>query len=82
MEFSDQINELSRTGHSKDRNIHALIHPVFKNWDKYLRGTEESCKSRYIKAICVCTIIPKPDFLFLLLKCSHNKSDGNDRQVQ
>uniref|UniRef100_A0A8C1LR27 Myxovirus (influenza virus) resistance F n=1 Tax=Cyprinus carpio TaxID=7962 RepID=A0A8C1LR27_CYPCA len=39
MEFSDQINELSRTGHSKDRNIHALIHPVFKNWDNYLRVT-------------------------------------------
>uniref|UniRef100_A0A673FIX6 Interferon-induced GTP-binding protein Mx1-like n=1 Tax=Sinocyclocheilus rhinocerous TaxID=307959 RepID=A0A673FIX6_9TELE len=40
MEFSDQINELSRTGHSKDRNIHALIHPVFKNWDNYLITTK------------------------------------------
>ncbi|KAI2655944.1 Interferon-induced GTP-binding protein Mx [Labeo rohita] len=42
MEFSDQIHELSRTGHSKDRNIHALLRPEFKNWDNYLRNTEKS----------------------------------------
>ncbi|XP_026108857.1 interferon-induced GTP-binding protein Mx-like, partial [Carassius auratus] len=51
MEFSDQINELSRTGHSKDRNIHALIHPVFKNWDNYLRSTEESFTTKVTEMI-------------------------------
>ncbi|XP_052472161.1 interferon-induced GTP-binding protein Mx [Carassius gibelio] len=39
--FNDQIDELSRTGHSKDRNIYALLHPVFKKWDIHLRETEE-----------------------------------------
>ncbi|XDV31671.1 hypothetical protein PO909_002634, partial [Leuciscus waleckii] len=46
MEFSDQINELSRTGHLKDKNIHALLRPVFKKWDIYLRGTEVSFTAR------------------------------------
>ncbi|XP_016394250.1 interferon-induced GTP-binding protein Mx-like [Sinocyclocheilus rhinocerous] len=46
MEFSDQINELSITGHSKDQNIYALLRPEFKKWEMYLRGTEVSCKSR------------------------------------
>uniref|UniRef100_A0A673FR81 Interferon-induced GTP-binding protein Mx1-like n=1 Tax=Sinocyclocheilus rhinocerous TaxID=307959 RepID=A0A673FR81_9TELE len=49
--FSDQINELSRTGHSKDRNIHALIHPVFKNWDNYLSGTEESFTTKVTEMV-------------------------------
>ncbi|CAM4556480.1 unnamed protein product [Leuciscus chuanchicus] len=46
MEFSDQISELSRTGHLKDKNIHALLRPVFKKWDIYLRGTEVSFTAR------------------------------------
>ncbi|XP_050985742.1 interferon-induced GTP-binding protein Mx1-like [Labeo rohita] len=40
IKFSDQINELCITGHSKDRNIFALLRPEFKKWDTYLRGTE------------------------------------------
>uniref|UniRef100_A0A671L4H3 Interferon-induced GTP-binding protein Mx3-like n=1 Tax=Sinocyclocheilus anshuiensis TaxID=1608454 RepID=A0A671L4H3_9TELE len=35
--FSDQINELSRTGHSKDKNIYISLRPIFKKWDIYLR---------------------------------------------
>ncbi|XP_077065158.1 interferon-induced GTP-binding protein Mx-like [Siphateles boraxobius] len=46
MEFSDQINELSRTGHLRDKNVHALLRPVFKKWDIYLRGTEISFTAR------------------------------------
>ncbi|XP_048017704.1 interferon-induced GTP-binding protein Mx-like [Megalobrama amblycephala] len=46
IEFSDQINELSRTGHSKEKNIHALLRPVFKKWDVYLRSTEASFTAR------------------------------------
>ncbi|KAK9962660.1 hypothetical protein ABG768_008014 [Culter alburnus] len=46
MEFSDQINELGKTGHSKEKNIHALLRPVFKKWDIYLRGTEISFTAR------------------------------------
>uniref|UniRef100_A0A672LHQ0 Interferon-induced GTP-binding protein Mx1-like n=1 Tax=Sinocyclocheilus grahami TaxID=75366 RepID=A0A672LHQ0_SINGR len=44
LEFSDQINELSRTGHSKDKNIYISLRPVFKKWDIYLRSTEVSCE--------------------------------------
>uniref|UniRef100_A0A671L3Q7 Interferon-induced GTP-binding protein Mx3-like n=1 Tax=Sinocyclocheilus anshuiensis TaxID=1608454 RepID=A0A671L3Q7_9TELE len=40
--FSDQINELSRTGHSKDKNIYISLRPIFKKWDIYLRSTEVS----------------------------------------
>jgi len=46
MKFSDQIYDMSRTGNLSDKNIHALLRPVFKKWDNYLRGTEISCKSR------------------------------------
>ncbi|ROI16086.1 Interferon-induced GTP-binding protein Mx, partial [Anabarilius grahami] len=46
MDFSNQINELSRTGHSKEKNIHALLRPEFKKWDIYLRGTEISFTAR------------------------------------
>ncbi|XP_048017805.1 interferon-induced GTP-binding protein Mx-like [Megalobrama amblycephala] len=46
MDFSNQINELSRTGHSKEKNIHALLRPEFKKWDMYLRGTEISFTAR------------------------------------
>ncbi|XP_051536021.1 interferon-induced GTP-binding protein Mx [Myxocyprinus asiaticus] len=42
MKFSNQIHELSRTGRSKNKNIYALLRPVFKKWDVYLRGTEVS----------------------------------------
>uniref|UniRef100_A0A8C2BRX7 Myxovirus (influenza virus) resistance F n=1 Tax=Cyprinus carpio TaxID=7962 RepID=A0A8C2BRX7_CYPCA len=51
IEFNDQIDELSRTGHSKGRNMHALLRPVFKKWDSTLRETEVSCKLRYVKTI-------------------------------
>ncbi|XP_056118546.1 interferon-induced GTP-binding protein Mx [Rhinichthys klamathensis goyatoka] len=46
MKFSDQIYEMSRTGHLRDKNIHALLRPVFKKWDNYLRGTEISFTAR------------------------------------
>ncbi|XP_050985743.1 interferon-induced GTP-binding protein Mx [Labeo rohita] len=46
IEFSDQIDELSRTGHSKNRNIHALLRPVFKKWDSCLRDTEVSFNAK------------------------------------
>ncbi|KAK2881494.1 hypothetical protein Q8A67_018762 [Cirrhinus molitorella] len=46
IEFSDQINELSRTGHSKNGNIHALLRPVFKKWDSHLRDTEVSFNAK------------------------------------
>lgn len=48
LEFSDQINELSRTGHSKDKNIYICLRPVFKKWDSYLRSTEVSCELRNV----------------------------------
>ncbi|KAI7800934.1 putative interferon-induced GTP-binding protein Mx1, partial [Triplophysa rosa] len=40
MEFSDLINELSRTGHSKHKNIYTLLRPVFQTWDMHLRETQ------------------------------------------
>ncbi|KAK7172214.1 hypothetical protein R3I93_004504 [Phoxinus phoxinus] len=46
MEFTDQIYEMSRTGHLRDKNVHALLRPVFKKWDIYLRGTEVSFTAR------------------------------------
>ncbi|KAA0702287.1 Mx Interferon-inducible [Triplophysa tibetana] len=42
MKFSDSINELSRTGHSKHINIYTLLRPVFKTWDMHLRETQET----------------------------------------
>lgn len=51
LEFSDQINELSRTGHSKDKNIYICLRPVFKKWDSYLRSTEVSFKARVTEMI-------------------------------
>ncbi|XP_016117444.1 interferon-induced GTP-binding protein Mx1-like [Sinocyclocheilus grahami] len=51
LEFSDQINELSRTGHSKDKNIYISLRPVFKKWDIYLRSTEVSFKARVTEMI-------------------------------
>uniref|UniRef100_A0A671L3L1 Interferon-induced GTP-binding protein Mx3-like n=1 Tax=Sinocyclocheilus anshuiensis TaxID=1608454 RepID=A0A671L3L1_9TELE len=49
--FSDQINELSRTGHSKDKNIYISLRPIFKKWDIYLRSTEVSFKARVTEMI-------------------------------
>uniref|UniRef100_A0A8C1EY09 Uncharacterized protein n=1 Tax=Cyprinus carpio carpio TaxID=630221 RepID=A0A8C1EY09_CYPCA len=49
--FSDQINELSITGHSKDKNIYALLRPEFKKWDMYLRGTEVSFTAKVYQMI-------------------------------
>lgn len=46
MKFSDQIYELSRNGHSSDKNIYALLRDEFKKWDSRLRSTEESCESK------------------------------------
>ncbi|KAL1260063.1 hypothetical protein QQF64_007890 [Cirrhinus molitorella] len=51
IKFNDQISDLSRTGHSKDRNIYALLRPEFKKWDIYLRATEVSFKARVNKMI-------------------------------
>ncbi|XP_026117659.1 interferon-induced GTP-binding protein Mx1-like [Carassius auratus] len=51
MEFSDQINELIRTGHSKDKNIYALLRLEFKKWDMYLRGTEVSFTAKVYQMI-------------------------------
>ncbi|XP_065137921.1 interferon-induced GTP-binding protein Mx3 [Paramisgurnus dabryanus] len=42
MEFSDLINNLRKTGHSKNQNIYRLLRPVFKKWDTRLRDTEVS----------------------------------------
>nr|XP_055051632.1 interferon-induced GTP-binding protein MxB isoform X3 [Misgurnus anguillicaudatus] len=42
MEFSDLINKLRKTGHSKNQNIYRLLRPVFKKWDTRLRDTEVS----------------------------------------
>uniref|UniRef100_A0A8C2BMW5 Myxovirus (influenza virus) resistance F n=1 Tax=Cyprinus carpio TaxID=7962 RepID=A0A8C2BMW5_CYPCA len=47
----DQAQRINRTGHSKGRNMHALLRPVFKKWDSTLRETEVSCKLRYVKTI-------------------------------
>ncbi|TRY85138.1 hypothetical protein DNTS_006337, partial [Danionella cerebrum] len=49
--FSDQINELSRTGHSSDGNIYTVLRPVFKKWDSHLRSTEATFKERVTKMI-------------------------------
>ncbi|XP_051719794.1 interferon-induced GTP-binding protein Mx-like isoform X1 [Ctenopharyngodon idella] len=51
MEFSDQIYELSRNGHSRDKNIYALLGDEFKKWDSRLRSTEESFKASVIEMI-------------------------------
>ncbi|KAG1927673.1 interferon-induced GTP-binding protein Mx-like [Pimephales promelas] len=53
LEFSDKINELSRTGHSSDKNIYALLRDEFKKWDTRLRSTEESFQA------CVTEMIDK-----------------------
>uniref|UniRef100_A0A8C2BMP5 Myxovirus (influenza virus) resistance F n=1 Tax=Cyprinus carpio TaxID=7962 RepID=A0A8C2BMP5_CYPCA len=50
-EFNDQIDELSRTGHSKGRNMHALLRPVFKKWDSTLRETEVSFNAKMTEMI-------------------------------
>ncbi|XP_072513003.1 interferon-induced GTP-binding protein Mx3-like, partial [Salminus brasiliensis] len=42
--FSDQINELARTGESQHKNLFALLRPVFKQWDKYLKTSKLSFK--------------------------------------
>ncbi|XP_043114102.1 interferon-induced GTP-binding protein Mx1-like [Puntigrus tetrazona] len=46
LEFSDQIDELSRTGHSKGKNIYALLRPVFKKWDNHLSDTKDSFETK------------------------------------
>ncbi|XDV25692.1 hypothetical protein PO909_029566, partial [Leuciscus waleckii] len=51
LEFSDQINELSRTGHSRGTNIYALLRAEFKKWDTRLRSTEESFKASVTEMI-------------------------------
>ncbi|XP_067306846.1 interferon-induced GTP-binding protein Mx, partial [Pseudorasbora parva] len=51
MEFSDQIDELSRTGHSKEKNMYTLLRPAFKKWDAYLRSTEVSFKQKVMEMI-------------------------------
>ncbi|XP_050958922.1 interferon-induced GTP-binding protein Mx-like [Labeo rohita] len=46
IKFSDQISELSKTGQSKNMNLHALLRPVFKKWDSRLRDTEGSFNAK------------------------------------
>lgn len=51
LNFSDQINELSRTGHSQDKNLYTLLRPVFRKWDNHLRSTEVLFKERVTEMI-------------------------------
>ncbi|XP_007254936.3 interferon-induced GTP-binding protein Mx3 [Astyanax mexicanus] len=43
-EFSDNIHELARSGDSQHKNLYALLRPVFKQWDGYLRSSQISFK--------------------------------------
>ncbi|XP_066516313.1 interferon-induced GTP-binding protein Mx3-like [Hoplias malabaricus] len=44
MGFSDKINKLAETGESKHKNLYALLRPIFKQWDGYLKTSQLSFK--------------------------------------